>query len=247
MTAFSVAPSVVDGSMVFPGCLGRGLRIAVIDSGVNAGHAHICTLATNVAFGSDGEAPGEDRLGHGTAVMAAIQEKAPGAEYFALQIFSDSLRATTPRLMEAIDWTIRNRIDLVNLSLGTPKLEFQADFETLVKRAQAAGLLLVSAWRAGEQRMLPGCLSGVVGVDVDWNLDRHQFRVTPGAPLLASGYPRPLPGRHVTRNLYGISFAVANATGILARALELCPDRSLPRLYEVLLNEARRLGFDALL
>lgn len=35
----------------------------------------------------------------------------------------------------------------------------------------------------------------------------------------ASGYPRPIPGVPPERNLKGISFAVANVTGVLARAM----------------------------
>lgn len=242
MTPVSIASTAVDCSMPFPGASGRGLRIAVIDSGVNAGHPHVCAPTTKVPFGANGEGLGEDLLGHGTAVMAAIQEKAPEAEYFAVQIFSTSLRATTPRLLEAIDWTIDNRIDVVNLSLGTANAGYRLDFETRLKRAQAAGVLLVSAWHEGEQPMLPGSLPGVTGVDVDWSLDRHQFRVGPDSPLFASGYPRPLAGRPVTRNLYGISFAVANVTGILARALEMFPGQSLPQLKTILRDEANRLG-----
>jgi hypothetical protein len=36
----------------------------------------------------------------------------------------------------------------------------------------------------------------------------------------ASGYPRPIPGVDPERNLKGLSFAVANATGLLALMLE---------------------------
>jgi hypothetical protein len=36
----------------------------------------------------------------------------------------------------------------------------------------------------------------------------------------ASGFPRPIPGVPPERNLKGLSFAVANATGLLAVALE---------------------------
>jgi hypothetical protein len=36
----------------------------------------------------------------------------------------------------------------------------------------------------------------------------------------AAGFPRPIPGVPVERNLSGISFAVANVTGFLARLLE---------------------------
>ncbi|HMA22912.1 MAG TPA: hypothetical protein VKP00_02930, partial [Gemmatimonadaceae bacterium] len=36
----------------------------------------------------------------------------------------------------------------------------------------------------------------------------------------ASPYPRPIPGVPQERNLAGVSFAVANVTGFLARAIE---------------------------
>ena len=38
--------------------------------------------------------------------------------------------------------------------------------------------------------------------------------------LRASGYPRPIPGVPPERNLKGLSFAVANASGFLALAIE---------------------------
>ncbi|HUI77120.1 MAG TPA: S8 family serine peptidase [Bryobacteraceae bacterium] len=230
----------------FPSATGRGLRIAVVDSGIHAGHPHISAPTAKVLFGdANGDAGGEDRLGHGTAVMAAIQEKAPAAQYFSLQLFSNSLRTTTPRLLEAIGWAIDNRMDLVNLSLGTANLECRADFEDVIARAQSAGVLLVSAWRAGEQLVLPGALPGVIGVDVAWDLERHQYRAPASAgPFFASGFPRPLPDRPVSRNLFGISFAVANLSGIAARALEGLDRRSLSSLRECLAMETHRLASD---
>ena len=228
----------------FPLWSGRGLKIAVVDSGVNAEHPHIVAATRGVTLASaQAEDSWTDRLGHGTAVMAAIQEKAPAAEYYAVKLFSNSLRTTTPRLIEAIEWTISNHMDLINLSLGTPNLEYRSELQSLVDRAQAAGIVLVSARQAGTQPVLPGTLPGVIGVDVDWEVDRQNYRVgMPGEDcFFASGYPRPLPGRPLTRNLHGISFAVANLTGIIARALEASPDRSADFIRGLLINEADRL------
>ena len=47
-----------------------------------------------------------------------------------------------------------------------------------------------------------------------------------GSAFLASGFPRPIPGVSPARNLGGISFAVANVTGVLARLLEAEPEVS---------------------
>jgi subtilisin family serine protease len=244
-TSASAVPSVIDSEMPFPGAAGRGLKIAVIDSGVNASHPHILAPTKGVFLGQDTtEGSTDDKLGHGTAVMAAIQEKAPEAEYYALKLFSDSLRTTTPRLIQAIDWAIQNSTDVVNLSLGTPNLEHRPEFEAVVERAAAAGVVLVAAGLAGDQPVLPGMLAGVVSVGVDWELPRHQYRIGgAGEPcFFASGYPRPLPGRPVNRNLYGISFAAANLAGIVARALEGVSDRSFDAVCQLLTREAHRIS-----
>lgn len=227
--------------MPFPTAFGRGVKVAVIDSGVNAAHPHIAVPVQTIMLGGDEEgASKEDQLGHGTAVTAAIQEKAPQAEYFAVKVFGSSLRTSTGRLIEAIEWAIANRMDVINLSLGTPKIEAWDRFQDLVDRAWAAGCVLVSARVPGPRRLLPGSLPQVIGVDMDWELPRHRYRTasTDGScHFLASGYPRPLPGIPQTRNLNGISFAVANMSGFVTRACELVPVRSFDSICEALAAE----------
>src|SRR5215813_9402704 len=91
-----------EGALPFPGASGLGVKVAVIDSGVNPGHPHISGVTGGVSILGPADME-EDRyidvLGHGTAVMAAIQEKAPQAQYYAVKVFHNSLRATTPTLL----------------------------------------------------------------------------------------------------------------------------------------------------
>jgi hypothetical protein len=230
-----------DLQMPFPTASGRGVKVAVIDSGVNAAHPHILgpvkTIMLGVAHSGESE---EDRLGHGTAVTAAIQEKAPDAEYFAVKLFGSSLRATTSLLIEAIEWAVANRMDVINLSLGTGKMEARDRFQALVDRGRSAGSVLVSARVNNLHLMLPGSLPQVIGVDVDWNLPRNRYRIetTDGScSFFASGYPRSLPGVPRERNLNGISFAVANMSGFVARACELVRVRSFDTICSALAAE----------
>ncbi len=229
--------------MLFPAASGQGVKIAVIDSGVNASHPHITAPVTKISIGVPEEgASQEDTLGHGTAVMAAIQEKAPGAEFFAVKLFGSSLRTTTERLLEAIEWAVANRMDVINLSLGTTRLEARGQFENLVERAWSGGSVLVSAREASPRTLLPGALPAVIGVDVDWELPRDRYRIATvgGVPtFFASGYPRSLPGVPPARNLNGISFAVANMTGFVARACEGLEARSFASIHAALANEIR--------
>jgi subtilisin family serine protease len=238
----SAQPEIVSGSELL--FTGYGLKIAVIDTGVNANHPHICAPTHGVVFDPDEEEPSyEDVLGHGTAVTAAIQEKAPYADYYILKLFGNTLRTTGARLLRAIQWTIEHRMDVVNLSLGSPNLDHRPAMESLVARANATGVLLVAARSSGNAPVLPGMLSGVIGVDVDWNLPRDQYRTSEenGVPVFyASGFPRSLPGVPVSRNLSGISFAVANMTGFVARACEELPEHSMDQILGVLKSEAHQ-------
>lgn len=205
---------------------GKGVRIAVVDSGVHAAHPHVGTIAGGIAISEAGAEHHDyvDRLGHGTAITAAIREKAPGAEIYAVKVFERSLTTRVERLIQAMDWAGKNDMHLLNLSLGTTKPEYAAALQDAVDRARAAGVTIVAAREDGELRWLPGSLRGVLPVILDWQCPREEYRVTrssEGAALFcASGYPRPIPGVSPDRNLKGISFAVANMTGFAARALE---------------------------
>jgi subtilisin family serine protease len=190
------------------------IRVAVVDSGVNPRHPHIAGIAGGVSIAADGaleEGSFLDRLGHGTAVMAAIQEKAPGAEYYAVRIFHEALRTSSLSLLRAMEWAVNHNMDVINLSLGTTNPSHAELFCPVVDRAVAKGLKLVSAVNC-----YPGLLPGVIAVDLDPDCDRETF-YRRGDIYVAAGYPRSAPGIPRERNLQGISFAVANVSGFLAR------------------------------
>ena len=211
---------------------GQGVTVAVIDSGVNPGHPHVGNVAGGVRIDLAGDASGDyvDRLGHGTAVFAAIQEKAPGAEIFAVRVFEDRLRTSVRALVAAIDWAAERKMRVVNLSLGTLREEHAGPLGEAVERLARAGGVVVAAAEADGRRWWPGSLPSAVGVVMDPAVPRECVEVRGagsdedgaerGCVVAASPYPRPIPGVPVEANLNGISFAVANVTGILARRAE---------------------------
>ena len=199
------------------------VRVAIIDSSVHAAHPHVQGIAGGVAIDADGREHDDyvDRLGHGTAVAAAIKEKAPDADLFAVRIFDRSLSTRIATLVQAIDWAARHGMHVANLSLGTSKCEHEPVLREAVARASDAGLILVAARDDDGVRWLPGSLDGVVPVQLDWTCPREACRsaeVDGRIVFRASGYPRPIDGVPPERNLNGISFAVANMTGFIARA-----------------------------
>jgi subtilisin family serine protease len=205
------------------------VRVAVIDSGVHAAHPHVNGVAGGVGFDADGHEHDDfvDRLGHGTAVIAAIREKAPLAEILAIKVFDRELSASGRALVAACEWALTQDARLLNLSLGTLNRDHEAALTRVVGRAREAGAAIVAAGPEHGNQWLPGSLPNVWRVTLDWTLPRERCRatVTPDGTVSidASGFPRPIPGVPPERNLKGLSFAVANATGLLAALFQETP------------------------
>jgi subtilisin family serine protease len=209
---------------------GAGVRVAVIDSGVHQDHPHIRGVAGGVAVDATGQVSDDfvDRIGHGTAVAAVIREKAPAASLFAVRIFDTRLSARVSTLAAAIDWSLAAGMHIINLSLGTSNPMHADAFEDAVARAAKAGVWIVAAHDDNGVEYLPGSLPGVVPVQVDWTCPRDECRVVVDDERItvrASGFARPIPGVDPRRNLHGVSFAVANVSGLLARARSTGTDR----------------------
>jgi subtilisin family serine protease len=131
-----------------------------------------------------------DHLGHGTAVAGAIREKAPDAQLYSVKIFDRRLSTKFDVLLRALTWCVENKMDVINLSIGAGK------------PLPEIGPLIIS----------------VAIVQPDHTCPRDAYFYRDGM-FFASPYPRPIPGVPVERNLQGASFAVANMTGFVARAL----------------------------
>ena len=216
------------------GRTGLGVRVAVVDTGVHAEHPHVGGISGGVAIGADGDVGTDlvDRLGHGTAVAAAIREKAPGVELLAVKVFDRRLVTTGRALVDGITWSAARPVDLINLSLGTCNQAHLPALAAAVAAADAHGAVVVAAAPQAGAAWLPGGLPGVVAVDVDWTCPRDECHVRindDGAVRVrASGYPRPIPGVPQENNVSGLSFAVANASGFLSLVIQPLPAQSVP-------------------
>jgi len=218
---------------------GRGVRVAIVDSGVHAAHPHVQGVEQGISVREDGSLDDDfvDMLGHGTAVAAAIREKAPDASLIAVKVFWRSLSTNIASLVRGVDEGYERGAAVINLSLGTSKTAHRPQLEAAVERARQHGAFIVAAGDDDGVAWLPGILPGVVAVQLDWDCPRDEYRVIhrDGRTVVtASGYPRDIPGVPRERNLKGLSFAVANVTGFVARALEARPGGTLEDVLDAL-------------
>lgn len=205
------------------------VRVGVVDSGINAGHPHVGAVKGGVFLHADGASDDyTDRIGHGTAVAGAIREKAPDADIYAVRIFDQRLTAPIEALMRGLEWCLGNGLHIINVSVATANQRHRARLNDFVQRALLHGVHVVSA-----AAMLPGSLPGAIAVDADAECARDTCRFHNGV-LWASPYPRAIPGVPRERNLNGVSFAIANVSGLLAKAMEsLAPADAYRALREL--------------
>lgn len=188
------------------------LKVAVIDSGINAMHSHVGSVAGEVSFLESGTA---DVLGHGTAVAAAIRERAAEVQIYSVRIFDRSFSTDIDRVVRALIWCAENQMDVVNLSLATVKSEHRRMLEPPCRSLS----LLVAPYAFMGIAAYPGSLDGVLGVSPDPGCDRASYRHIAGTHFAASPFPRSLPEISPFENFSGPSFAVANFTGQLCRLM----------------------------
>jgi subtilisin len=134
------------------GC-GRGVRIAVLDSGIETNHPAFqgTALCDDIAIVEDGHrlkvVPGEGRdlFGHGTAVAGIIHEVAPEAEIGSIRVLGESLSARTAIILEGARQAIERGYHILNCSLGCGVLEHVLKYKAWVDEAYLRGVHVVAA------------------------------------------------------------------------------------------------------
>jgi subtilisin family serine protease len=204
------------------------IRVAIVDSGVNAHHSHVQSVRTGVSLQltADGSIRSaddwRDRHGHGTAVAGAVRLFAPDCELLAINVVDDQGKSSAEQLVAAIAWAVDHGAHLINLSLGTANPEHADALQQAVAHAEGTGALVIASAPSQGPPMWPAMLPQAIGVRADARVAPDGIGFVPGQtpPWRAFGQPRPLPGPAQARNFQGSSFAAARLTGLLARQAE---------------------------
>ena len=226
---------------------GRGVKVAVVDSGIVPDHPKVGPVAGGVALamGPDGTIRyGDDHAdcaGHGTACAGIIRRKAPKAELYSVRIFDESLQADSRLLIAAIEWALDQGMDLINLSLGTTEVTYRDALERICRQAADQGVLLIAAEHEEGRESYPAHLTQVIGVGSGTvrGLYKYHYRQGETIECIARGDSQRLcwlePSEIMTA---GTSFAAPHITGLVALIREAHPKADLEQVRQLLHTHA---------
>jgi hypothetical protein len=245
------------------GLTGKGVKIAIIDSGIDYNHNALGSAFNRSSPGFDWMSfdprPFDDNS-HGTALAGIIASQgsrgapmglAPGVELISQKAFDPYGNSTSAALMAATDGAIRSGARIVLLAWDTRK-DSQA-LRQAISRAGAAGLLVVTA--AGDRGVniadtnhFPAGLSvseahviSVAAIGADGSLVTEQGRFSNFGPVDIAGpggKQRVLSPRNEVSERSGTDLAAAYVAASAAILLETQPDLNGPELKAEILRRA---------
>lgn len=227
------------------GATGRGVRVAVIDSGWDRGigDARVLPgLGIDRAAGRLGVTDDDrDRIGHGTGVTHQVLALAPEARVVPVRVFGERLETSPGAIVAALDRAVEHRVDVVSLSLGTARADALRPLYAACERARRAGAIVVAAGDNFGEISYPAVFDHVIGVAMGDFRSPYEYRYRPDEALEveAWGVRQPvatLGGRVVLTT--GTSVAAPNVTGIVALLRQLHPGATLERVRELLATHA---------
>ncbi len=172
---------------------GGGVRVAVIDSGIEADHPAVGgRVRGSVVVEYDArqaqarvvtEPASRDLFGHGTACAGIIRATAPEVELYSVRVLGRDLSGKALQFAAGLRWAIDNQMHVINLSLSTSRREYAALFHELADAAYFRNIVLVSAVSNLPEPSYPSLYSSVISVAAHAGQDPFTYYYNPSPPV----------------------------------------------------------------
>jgi subtilisin len=176
------------------GSTGRGVKVAVVDTGIEHDHEAVGgqvrggviiewdeNVKEKLVYLPD-DKPG-DVAGHGTACAGIIHTLAPEAELYSVRVLGTSMGGRAYQFAAGVDWAVEHGMDVVNLSLSTAKKDYFAMFHSIADEAYFKNTMLVSAASNFDEPSLPSLYASVFSVASHAGKDPFTYYYNPKPPV----------------------------------------------------------------
>jgi len=245
-------PESVNREWALGGSTGAGVRVCILDSGVQPDHPLIGPLEGAVALRKteQGEIVVEedtegDLCGHGTACAGIVRSVAPECSLFSVRVLGAGFKGSGAVLLEGLRWAIGQGFDVINMSLSTTKKQFSGLLHELADSAYFRRTVLVASAHNMPVESYPWRFSSVISVGSHEETDSLTFFYNPSPPVefFARGVNVEVPwigGARIRSS--GNSFATPHMSGICTLILAKHPELTPFQLKSVLYLIASNVG-----
>ncbi len=244
------------------GLSGKGVKIAVIDSGVNASHSDFnqanILQGYNCIPGTKNVYDCSDNVGHGTMVAGIIAAQtdnelgisgiASNAQIIPIKI-TDTIKLNISNVFTGIEKAIETDCDIINMSLGATELDedAMAVLKEYIDEAEEKGIIVIAAVGNTGNSVVnyPAGFDNVIGVgSVNENLTVSDFSQKNSSVFVTA------PGNNITSlsnsgaiaSSNGTSFSTPVVTAVTAIIKEVCPNYSLQDIKKLLMDTSTDAG-----
>jgi subtilisin family serine protease len=187
----------LEREIAFGGSDGSGVRVAIIDSGVEGTHPAVGgrlvgSVRVEPRENDDPEVVEDpeaiDVVGHGTACAGIIHSMAPAAELVSVRVLGPDNRGKGTNFAAGLIWAIEQGVTVANLSLSSKSEALFGLFHELADEAYFANVLLVSAANNVPGPSYPSLFSSVVSVAAHDVADPRTWFYNPKPPVEFGAY-----------------------------------------------------------
>ena len=183
-------PDRVDRAWALGGATGKGVKVCILDSGIESGHPLVGEVAGAVVMSVDEDGNGVaaedsegDLCGHGTACAGVIRSLAPEAELYSVRVLGAGFTGSGKVLLAGLKWAVEQGYDVINMSLSTTKRQLAEVLHELADTAYFKRTVLVAAAHNMPVESFPWRFSSVISVGSHEEDDPLTFFANPDPPV----------------------------------------------------------------
>jgi subtilisin len=183
-------PGRVTREWAWGGSTGEGVKVCILDSGVDAGHPLVGQIegAVAVEVGEDDDvtvvedAEG-DLAGHGTACAGIVRSIAPDCGIFSVRVLGAGFTGSGTALLGGLRWAVEQGFQVINMSLSTTKSQFAGMLHEVADAAYFRRTVLVASAHNMPVESYPWRFSSVISVGSHEEPDPLAFFYNPSPPV----------------------------------------------------------------